>query len=279
VLALAPTRPAARAARWLWSTVRAVPGTLVWLAAIAVTSGLAERMSNAHLDQVLVSQSTNLANLAGRPLEVMVGSALWDDHGAWWFLVVFGVFHARVERWLGTARWLAVVFGAHVIGTLVSQGFVALAIRYGSLPATMAATDDYGVSYTLAGAIALLAYRLAPVARAWYVALVLAIYTGPFWAQPLDAMTFTDIGHLTAVLVGLSAWPLVRRHARADPWTRPTTAGPALVALRRTISSRRTAPGTVAAGSRRVDIVPTQRRHEDAEPGPTVGSRASAEHN
>jgi hypothetical protein len=248
-----------------------VPGTLLWLAAIGVTSTLAERMSGADLDQVLVSQSTNLANLASRPLEVMVGSALWDGHPAWWFLVMFGLFHARVERWLGTARWLAVVLGAHVIGTLVSQGYVELAIWHGALPATMATTDDYGVSYTLAGAIAVLAYRLSPVARGWYVAMVLAIYTGPFWAQPLSSATFTDLGHLTAVLVGLSAWPLVRRYARVDPWVRPSRAGSVLGArLAMLTGSRRAAPVAAAVAPRPVGLVPTQRRHEAADLHPVA---------
>lgn len=208
-------RPAAATvARRAVAFARTVPGTLVWLAALGVTTVLADRMSDAELAAVLTSQSTNLDNLASRPIEVMIGSAIWDGHAAWWFLLVFGAFHARVERWLGTWRWLTVVLGAHVVGTLISQGVVAIAIARGALPASMAGTDDYGVSYTLAGAIGVLAYRFAPTGRLWYAAAVLAVYSLPFWVPAFGPATFTDLGHLTALLTGLAAYPLVARFAR-----------------------------------------------------------------
>ncbi|MBU4337432.1 MAG: hypothetical protein KJ548_12780 [Actinobacteria bacterium] len=201
-------------ARRAGAYARSVPGTLVWLTALAVTTLLAGTMSDDQLAAVLTSQSTNLDNLASRPIEVMIGSAIWDGHAAWWFLLVFAAFHARVERWLGTWRWLTVVLGAHVIGTLISQGVVAIAIARGALPTSMAGTDDYGVSYTLAGAIGVLAYRFAPTGRVWYAAAVLAVYSVPFWLPAFGPATFTDIGHLTALVVGLGAYPLVARFAR-----------------------------------------------------------------
>jgi hypothetical protein len=66
---------------------------------------------------------------------------------------------------------------------------------------------DFGVSYGLAGVVAVLAYRVARPWRYAYVGGVLVVYGVPL----VFSRTFTDLGHFTAALVGFACWPLTRR--------------------------------------------------------------------
>lgn len=72
-------------------------------------------------------------------------------------------------------------------------------------------TLDIGVSYALAGVIAVLTYRIAAPWRYPYVAVVLVVYGVPL----VTGRTFTDLGHFTSVLIGLGCYPLVRGRGKA----------------------------------------------------------------
>ncbi|MFC8538213.1 rhomboid-like protein [Streptomyces sp. NPDC057249] len=98
---------------------------------------------------------------------------------------------------------------AHVLATLVSESILAWAIRHGHAPPSAADTLDMGASYALADVIAVLTYCIPRPWRPPYLFAVLVIYTLPLTANP----TFTDIGHLTAALIGLGCYPLTRRGA------------------------------------------------------------------
>ena len=191
------------------------PGTVLWLAALVVTGVLSGELDERSLGDRLLAASTNLENLSHRPVRVLVDSALWDSHSVVWLLLVLGAVSWTVERWLGTPRWVAVLFGAHVIGTLVSQGVVAVQIAFGLAPSSAAVVLDYGVSYAMAGALGVLTYRLPPRWRVLYVAVALADFTFPFWAPGHAPVTFTDLGHLVALLTGLAAHRLAPRPGRS----------------------------------------------------------------
>lgn len=191
------------------------PGTLLWLTALVVTGVLGEELSDQQLGDRLLAASTNLTNLAHQPVRVLVDSALWDGHAVWWLLLVLGSVSWTVERWLGTVRWFAVLFGAHVVGTLVSQGVVAMQVAHGLAPASAEVVLDYGVSYAMAGALGILAHRFPPRWQALYVTVALADFTFPFWAPGHPPVTFTDLGHLVALLTGLAAYRLAP--AAVDP--------------------------------------------------------------
>ncbi len=216
-----PLRPAApvRAVR---SYVRRAPGTFAWLAILFVTSVIMHHLAPDTLEHVLQRRSTNIHNLVLSPGRVLLTSALWLDGGGWpLYFVLFNIFHVPAERWLGTYRWLAVMGVAHIGATYLSEGVLALAIPTGAAPHSAVNTLDVGVSYALAGIAAVLTYRLPwrPL-RYVYAAGVLAFYAVPLF----DDLTFTDIGHLSAVLLGLACYPLTpgwrRRHTRTGE-TRP----------------------------------------------------------
>ncbi|WP_369037728.1 rhomboid-like protein [Streptomyces adonidis] len=214
-----PVRP-----RGVWAYVRSAPGTYVWLLVLFFTTVAVHHMSAEFQEEFLRQRSTNINELSDHPVRVLISSAMWID--GWWtpYVVLYSVFHATVERWLGTVRWLVVCVASHVLATLISQGAVWRAIRDGSAPASAADTMDFGVSYALAGVVAVLAYRIARPWRYVYVVGVLGVYGVPL----VFSRTFTDLGHFTAALVGFCCWPLTRGRG-GEVWNPKKTMG----ALRR----------------------------------------------
>lgn len=196
------------AAQW----IRSAPGTHIWLGILAVTSVIVA-VSPPHVRSYLLhSVSTNLVELRHHPIRVLIASALWIEtpSGFAFYAVLFEVVHATAERWLGTWRWLLVAATAHIGATLVSQKAVRLGIREQRLPHSLAYTIDIGVSYGLAGVVGVLTYR---VPRRWRWAYLIGILA--FFAYPVfNDGTFTDLGHLTAVLIGLCFYAVTRGPVR-----------------------------------------------------------------
>ncbi|MEU6380925.1 rhomboid-like protein [Streptomyces sp. NPDC046909] len=204
----------------VWMYVRGAPGTYVWLGILFVTTVALHRMSPEFEDEFLRQRSTNIHELSSNPVRVLVSSALWIDGGRWLpYAVLYSVFHAPAERWLGTARWLGVCAAAHVLATLISEGALLWGIRHGMAPESAVNTLDIGVSYALAGVIAVLVYRIPAWWRYPYGMAVLVVYGVPL----VTGRTFTDLGHFTSVLIGFGCYPLVR--GRARPRNPKETAG------------------------------------------------------
>ncbi|MFE3602479.1 rhomboid-like protein [Streptomyces sp. NPDC059096] len=200
--------------------VTSAPGTYLWLAALFVTTVALHRMSPDFEEDFLRQRSTNIHELSTDPVRVLIASAFWIDGGTWLpYAVLYTVFHAPAERWLGTARWLAVVVLAHVGATLVSEGVLGWAVHHGHAPQSAVNTLDVGVSYALAGVIGVLTYRIP---RPWhlpYLAVVLIFFGTPL----IVARSFTDLGHFAAVLIGLACRPLTRGAVPRGGGERPNT--------------------------------------------------------
>lgn len=207
-----------RAGTLAGSYVRRAPCTYLWLTALFFTTVALHHM-DPHVEHAFLRQrSTNLHELSTHPVRVLVSSALWVDGGSWWpYAMLYTVFHAQAERWLSTPRWLVVVAAAHILATLISEGALLWAIRTGHAPPSAVNTLDIGVSYALAGSIGVLTYRIAPPWRYAYLVAALLLYGGPLAAT----RTFTDLGHLTALLIGLACLPLAKGRGRPLPLTRP----------------------------------------------------------
>lgn len=202
----------------MWAYVRRAPGTFVWLLILLLTSLVARHLPDEVLQRVLGNRSTNLHHLSEDPLRVLVSSAFWLSGGPWIsYLVLYNIFHVPAERWLGTVRWLSVCVIAHVGATYLSEGVLYWAIRNGEAPASAVNTLDVGVSYALAGVAGVLVYRVAPPWRYLYAAGVVVFFVVPV----LVNQTFTDVGHLTATLIGFACYPLTR--GRDGVWD-PTAA-------------------------------------------------------
>lgn len=186
--------------------VRSAPGTHLWLLILGVTTCIVAFASPHARSYLLHHVSTNLVELRRHPMRVLIASALWIEtpSGLALYAVFFELVHAPAERWLGTWRWLVVVATAHIGATLVSQKAVMFGIHDDRLPRSLAHTVDIGVSYGLAGVVGVLTY-LVPWPWRWgYLIGVLAFFIYPV----LHHGTFTDLGHLTAALIGLSFYAI-----------------------------------------------------------------------
>ncbi|MGV0627027.1 rhomboid-like protein [Mycolicibacter minnesotensis] len=197
-----------------WHFVHTAPLTYLWLAVLAITTAI-QHLAGRRLHTMLVEQSTNLHHLATDPLEVLVASLLWIDGKDWTpYLLLFTLFLAPAEHWLGQRRWLTVGLISHVGATYVSEGALYVLIQLHRESERLTYARDIGVSYFLVGVMAVLTYRIRRPWRYGYLAALLMIFGVPLAINP----NFTVIGHAAALLIGLCCYPVTRQHLpRHDP--------------------------------------------------------------
>jgi hypothetical protein len=193
------------------------PLTFGWLLALFVTTRVqraAGRRAAKHLQR---TNSTNLRRLQDEPARVLPASLFWLDDRRWWpYVPIFLGVLAPAERRLGWWRWLTIGLSAHVIGTYVGQGYLRWSIREGRAPRRLVHARDVGVSYFLFGIAGTLSgYLRRPRRRRWQITGVAALSVNVA-ARP----TFTEVGHLTAFLVGLAAIPLATNREQHRFWLR-----------------------------------------------------------
>lgn len=196
-------RPLVRGADVGW-----VYAGVVLLVAVAVRV-----LPGVRTQDLVLDSSTNLDNLRESPLLVLVLSAfvvssLWGL----WILVPLVALFGAAQRWLGRAGAVIVAVLGHVGATLFVALLLEAGIDHGRLEPALAREPDVGVSYGLAAVAAVLAARVPARLRPWYVLGLLLIATGPLVVRT----TSTDLGHTTAVLLGLALAVLVSRAPRPD---------------------------------------------------------------
>jgi hypothetical protein len=203
-----PSRP-------LRSWIRSTPGTHIWLLVIVITSIVIE-LSTEGLERFLLERnSSNIMELTAHPVQSLLLSAFWIENpsSALLYVVLFETFHAPVERWLGTLRWLFTVATAHIAATLVSQKIVLISIQNHEVPRRMAHVVDIGVSYGLAASVGILTYRVHGRFRRLYLAGAVAFFGVPL----VTGGTYTDLGHAASLVIGLACWPLTKKQWRRTP--------------------------------------------------------------
>ena len=90
------------------------------------------------------------------------------------------------------------------MGTYAGQGYLRLLIGMGRAPSRLVAARDVGVSYFVFGAAGALSGYVRRPWRSRVQLATVAVLAGNVAIRP----TFTEVGHLTAFLVGLAATPL-----------------------------------------------------------------------
>ncbi|MGC9666407.1 rhomboid-like protein [Planosporangium sp. 12N6] len=162
--------------------------------------------------------STNLENLGDHPLRSLVVSGLFSDGGlvGWALTAAVGL---GVTNWaLGNWRTAALIAGAHVGGTLISQGILAYRIAGGQAPVGDRSIVDVGPSYVVA--CALVAGALYGLGAQRLPAVVCFGLFAPNAFLGLPTLQVASVGHLCAVVFAVAVgWPLWRsgRPRVADP--------------------------------------------------------------
>ena len=180
------------------SPVRVTVGYSATLVAVASTMlMLGPRVENA----VVSHMSTNLHNLARGHFATLVGSAFVTSNG---FIYVWlpGLICllALAELFWRSGR-LILAFGlGHVGATLIVAVGLAAAIRFGWLPIAVAHASDVGISYGAVAVLGALTMAIPPHWRpgwiGWWLAVgLLAVFAGG---------DFTNVGHLVALMIGMS---------------------------------------------------------------------------
>ncbi|MFZ0832046.1 MAG: rhomboid-like protein [Mycobacterium sp.] len=184
--------------------ITSAPLSFAWLLVLFVTTRVQRTAGQRGSRQIQKRHSTNLTRLRDEPLRVLVTSLFWLDDRRWWpYVPAFVGVVAPAERRLGWRRWLFIGAAAHVIATYVGQGYLRQSIRKADAPRRLVNVRDVGVSYFVLGVAGAASGHIQ---RRWrfrcQAAGVLALAVNAA-LRP----TFTEVGHLTAVVVGLAAIP------------------------------------------------------------------------
>ena len=185
--------------------VATAPLTFAWLLVLFITTRVQRSAGRWGSRRIQRRHSTNLRRLRTEPSRVLVTSLLWLDDRKWWpYVPIFVGIVGPAERRLHWWRWLFVGVAAHVIGTYAGQGYLRLMIRIGRAPWRLVAARDVGVSYFVFGTAGTLSGYVPPPWRSRAQAATVAALLANVAVRP----TFSEVGHLTAFLVGLAAVPL-----------------------------------------------------------------------
>jgi hypothetical protein len=184
-----------------------------YAAVVLVVAVVVRVLPGTTTDELVLDSSTNLDNLRRTPLLVLGASAfVVAPLTGLWILVPLVVVFGAAQRWLGRAATVIVAVLGHVGVTLFVAVLLAAGIDDGRLSPSLARAQDVGVSYALATLAGLLIGRVPRRLRPWYAGGLLVLVVAALVIGP----DFTDLGHLTAVLLGFALAVLVAR-GRAGP--------------------------------------------------------------
>lgn len=194
----------------VWHFVSGAPVTYAWLLVLAVTTVIQNRLPGRQLHAVLLHRSTNLHELGTDPLRVLFSSLLWlDGQNLEPYLLLFTLFLAPAEHWLGQLRWLTVGLTSHILATYVSEGILYYFIEEHDAAERLVHARDIGVSYFLVGVMGVLAYHIARPWRWGYLGALFVIFGFPLFTMGRE-LNFTAIGHFSSLLIGLCFYSMAR---------------------------------------------------------------------
>ena len=183
--------------------VRTAPFTFAYLGVLLATTTVLAASSERGRTMLLRASSTNLNHLAREPLRVLVASALWlQGFSIVTWALLFVVVLAAVEQALGTRRALAIFAAGHVGATLLTALGLWIGIRAGAFSPRVDDTIDVGVSYGFVAAAAAFTFLLPRRARLPYAAALV----GYLVFRLAVGHTYTDAGHLVALVIGYGLW-------------------------------------------------------------------------
>jgi membrane associated rhomboid family serine protease len=213
--------------------LRRFPMPILFIMAFcAVSSVYAYGLEPSDQRYLVASTATNLVNLRTDPLFTLIASAFVSEAVPWMWVIlaIIGLF--PVVHRFGNLRALLLIAAGQVIGTLVSEGLLAVRIEAGTAPGSMRLLDDVGPSYVIAAAlVATILYGAEPVVRTarhghwlfdrvrsrwWRLGAALSLaFLAPHLFGGIDQLEVAAVGHLVAMVTGaVLGMFLVRREHR-----------------------------------------------------------------
>ena len=171
-----------------------------------------ETSSPGYEHRMLRAMSTDIWHLTHDPWVVVPGSAFFTSGGLPYAIAGALVCMGLLEWQAGLLITLLVAVSAHLIGTGVSEGVVAIRVAVHDLPSSARHELDVGPSYLLvACATCVIAWRKAlPWSRLTCALGLVPIFVFTAWRIPYGDVD--AVGHLTAASVGVVwGWAMTRR--------------------------------------------------------------------
>ena len=205
-------------------TLRRLPLAAVGYALVLLaTSTWLETSSASYEHRMLLTVSTDLWHLSRDPWVVLPGSAFFTAGGLPYAMAGALVCMGLLEREAGLRVTVLVAVSAHLIGTAVSEGVLAIRIATNDLPDSARHGLDVGPSYVLvACATCVIAWRHVKTGPRVICAVgIVPVFIFTAWRIPYGDVD--AIGHLTAACVG-AVWGSVLTRRGATPRHPGTTA-------------------------------------------------------
>ncbi|MGV0635752.1 rhomboid-like protein [Mycolicibacillus trivialis] len=197
----------------LLSRLSRIRVTLGYTAALVTVAAALVAVDPHTRHRIVHDASTNLHNLGAGRLGTLFDSAFITDAApiAVWLPGLVCLLALAELCWHGGRLILTFITG-HLVATLLVAAGLAVAVHRGWLPMSVTRASDVGMSY---GAMAVFGALAPAVAPRWRPA-----WLG--WWLPVVAVAallggeFTDVGHATAVILGML---MGIRLPRPDRWT------------------------------------------------------------
>jgi len=185
---------------------------VIYVGLFALTN-LVVRLQSSSIQQAFLNwASTDLVNLRHHPVSAMIVSAFVDDSFILDWIVIGLIGLVCAGHTLGNLRCAATVTVAHVVGTLVSEGILAIRIADGAVAETQRTILDIGPSYgILAALVVSIAYGRWPARIASAVAFALL---APHLFVGLTHLDVSAVGHSCVILVSLVTGHFLQRSWR-----------------------------------------------------------------
>ncbi|MET7392688.1 rhomboid-like protein [Dactylosporangium sp. NPDC005572] len=159
--------------------------------------------------QIVLANSTNVDNLQHHRIWTLVTSAfVLDERVGVAAMIPLLLLLSLAEVLWGWRRLLVVFFLSNAVASCLVYGLLLVGVRDNWLGGAVTMASDVGTSYGSHAVGGALALTLPVRARRYLVPLAVLVVVVPL----LNGGTFTDIGHLLAVLLGFVAgWQIRRR--------------------------------------------------------------------
>lgn len=189
-----------------------LPVTYVYSLLLTVVTLLIAVRGDDVRSRIVEHASTNLNNLLRGHLGTLFSSAfvLGDQASAILIIPLLVCVLALAERRLGSARLLRIFLAGHVGATVLVAVGLWVAVVAEWLPSSIAYSEDVGVSY---GAMALIGSFVTLLPARWRPTWTIS-WLAVAGASVVMGRTFTNVGHLLAVAIGLVVGAYLIRSGR-----------------------------------------------------------------
>lgn len=188
--------------RRVWAALGRVRVTIGYAVALAAVATVLVMEGPRMQDRVIAHASTNLHNLHQGRLGTLIGSAFVTDAGPiyLWLPGLICILALAELHWHSGRLALTFVLG-HIGATLIVGVGTALAIWMHWAPISIARASDVGMSYGTAAVVGALSASIPPRWRISWMAGWITVGV----VSVVCNQTFTEVGHLTALLLGMLA--------------------------------------------------------------------------